>query len=99
MRSDLQSFSATDAANFFHRYYVPSNMVIGLVGDLDPDKVFPIIERYFGQLPAAPKPAELTTIEPPQNSVREVNLHDPCAAVLPRGLSPAQLSRSGRRGV
>ena len=37
--------------NFFHRYYVPSNMVIGLVGDLDPDKVMPIVERYFGQLP------------------------------------------------
>ena len=27
--SDLDSFSATDAAEFFHRYYVPSNMVIG----------------------------------------------------------------------
>ena len=35
--SDLQSFSATDAANFFKHYYVPSNMVIALVGDLDPD--------------------------------------------------------------
>src|SRR5271166_6281330 len=54
--SDLQSFSATDAANFFQRYYLPSNMVIGLVGDLDPDKVFPIIERYFSQIPSRPKP-------------------------------------------
>ena len=70
-------------------------MVIGLVGDLDPDKVFPIIERYFGQLPAAPKPDETHTIEPPQNSVREVTLHDPVAAVLPRGLSPAELSGAG----
>ena len=52
-------------------------MVIGLVGDLDPDQVFPIIERYFGQLPAAPKPTETHTIEPPQNSVREVTLQDP----------------------
>ncbi len=75
--SDLESFSATDAQEFFHRYYVPSNMVIGIVGDLDPDKVFPIIERYFSQLPAAPKPEELHTIEPPQNSVREVTLQDP----------------------
>ena len=75
--SDLQSFSATDAEDFFKRYYVPSNMVIGLVGDLNPDEVFPIIERYFSQLPAAPKPVELYTIEPPQNSVREVKLQDP----------------------
>jgi len=75
--SDLQSFSATDAADFFHHYYVPSNMVIGLVGDLDPETVFPIIEEYFGRLPATPKPEELTTTEPPQNSTRAVTLHDP----------------------
>ena len=75
--SDLQAFSATDAANFFHQYYLPSNMVIALVGDLDPDQVMPIVERYFGQIPARPKPVELTTVEPPQNSVREVKLNDP----------------------
>ncbi len=76
-QSDLESFSATDADEFFHRYYVPSNMVIGLVGDLNPDEVFPIVERYFGQIPSKPKPTELTTIEPPQNSVREVTMPDP----------------------
>jgi predicted Zn-dependent peptidase len=75
--SDLQAFSATDALNFFHHYYLPSNMVIALVGDLDPNQVMPIVERYFGQLPTTPKPTELTTIEPPQNSVREVKLNDP----------------------
>jgi predicted Zn-dependent peptidase len=75
--SDLQSFSATDAANFFHKNYVPSNMVIGLVGDLDPAKTMPVVEEYFGQLQTSPKPLELTTTEPPQNSVREVNLQDP----------------------
>jgi len=74
--SDLQSFSATDALDFFHQHYVPSNMVIALAGDLDPDQVMPIVERYFGQLPPKPKPAELTTIEPPQNSVREVKMRD-----------------------
>jgi predicted Zn-dependent peptidase len=75
--SDLQSFSATDALNFFHKNYVPSNMVIGLVGDLDPAMVMPIIEQYFGRIPSAPRPLELTTTEPPQNSSREVTLRDP----------------------
>jgi predicted Zn-dependent peptidase len=75
--SDLESFSATDAAEFFQHYYVPSNMVIALVGDLDPAKVMPIVEQYFDQLPTEPKPVELHTIEPAQNSVRQVTLHDP----------------------
>jgi predicted Zn-dependent peptidase len=75
--SDLESFSATDAAEFFQRYYVPSNMVIALVGDLDPQKVLPMVERYFDQMPSKPKPVELHTVEAPQNSVRQVTLQDP----------------------
>ncbi len=75
--SDLESFSATDAAEFFQQYYVPSNMVIALVGDLDPNQVIPIVEQYFDQLPSKPKPVELYTVEPPQNSVRQVTLQDP----------------------
>ena len=90
--SDLQSFSATDAADFFKRYYVPSNMVIGLVGDLDPEKVFPIIERYFGRCRRRPSRWSCITDEPPQNSVRRSYAAGSGAAVLPRGLSPAQLS-------
>jgi predicted Zn-dependent peptidase len=92
-QSDLDSFSATDAEEFFHRYYVPSNMVIGLVGDLDPNQVFPIIERYFGQIPSRPKPLEMTTAEPPQNSIREVTLHDQAQPIYVEGYHrPSYLS-------
>ena len=83
--SDLQSFSATDAMDFFHQYYDPSNMTIALVGDLDPDQVMPIVERYFAQLPAKPRPAELTTVEPPQNSVREVKMRDQAQPIYVEG--------------
>src|SRR5262249_11091478 len=38
--SDVHNFSATDAKNFFDRYYVPANMTIAIVGDLDPDKTW-----------------------------------------------------------
>src|SRR5271166_4913134 len=31
--SDLNSFSATDAKKFFDKYYIPSNMVVTVVGD------------------------------------------------------------------
>ena len=83
--SDLQSFSATDALEFFHRYYESSNMVIALVGDLDPAQVMPIVEKYFAQLPAKPKPEEVTTVEPPQNSVREVKMRDQAQPIYVEG--------------
>jgi len=75
--SDLRHFSATDAANFFKTYYVPSNMIVAVVGDLDPDTLFPVIERYFGRIPSGPKPEEYISTQTPQISDRTVLLHDP----------------------
>ena len=75
--SDLNSFSATDAQHFFDRYYIPPNMVVAVVGDVRAAEAMPIIEKYFGRLPALPKPDERTTTEPPQNSERKVVLEDP----------------------
>ncbi|HXZ80824.1 MAG TPA: pitrilysin family protein [Terriglobales bacterium] len=74
--SDVHSFSATDAMNFYDTYYVPSNMVVAVVGDLDPARDWPVIERYFGRLPTRPQPDERTTTEPPQNSERRVVLKE-----------------------
>jgi predicted Zn-dependent peptidase len=74
--SDLNSFSATDAQAFFDRYYIPSNMVVSVVGDLDPVKTMDLIEKYFGKIPSHAKPDERTTTEPPQDSERRVVLHE-----------------------
>ena len=72
--SDLNSFSATDAQKFFDQYYIPSNMVVAVVGDVKASEAMPIVEKYFGRLPTKPKPDERTTTEPPQNSERRVIL-------------------------
>jgi predicted Zn-dependent peptidase len=74
--SDLQAFSATDAMSFYNRYYIPSNMVIALVGDVKPEGVLPLVEKYLGRLPARPNPGPLRTAEPPQNAEREVILRE-----------------------
>src|SRR5277367_5552510 len=74
--SDLNSFSATDAKNFFDKYYIPSNMVVTVVGDVKTSETLPILEKYFGRLPAHPQPDEYTTTEPPQNAERRVVLQD-----------------------
>jgi predicted Zn-dependent peptidase len=74
--SDLNSFSATDADQFFQEYYVPSNMVIGLAGNVKPAEAMPIIEKYLGRLPGHDKPDERNTVEPPQKSERRVVLQE-----------------------
>ena len=72
--SDLNSFSATDAQKFFDKYYVPSNMVVAVAGDIKATEAMPMLEKYFGRLPTRPVPDETTTTEPPQNAERKVVL-------------------------
>jgi predicted Zn-dependent peptidase len=72
--SDLNTFSATEAQGFFDKYYVPSNMVVSIAGDIKAAQAMPLLEKYFGRLPKRPLPDETTTTEPPQNSERRVVL-------------------------
>ena len=74
--SDLESFSATDAAAFYKKYYVPANMVVAIVGDVKAAEVMPIMEKYFGRLAKGPKPDPLRTVEPKQFTERTVILRE-----------------------
>jgi predicted Zn-dependent peptidase len=73
---DLNTFSATDAKKFFDEYYIPSNMVVVVVGDVKTAETLALVEKYFGRIPSHEKPDERTTTEPPQNAERRVVLHD-----------------------
>jgi predicted Zn-dependent peptidase len=83
--SDLRAFSATDAVNFFHKYYVPANIVVTVVGDLKATEALPVIEKYFGRIPARPAPDPERVKEPPQNSLRTVSIHDPSQPIYVEG--------------
>src|SRR6266404_134732 len=83
--SDLNSFSATDAQHFFDTYYIPSNMVVAVAGDIDPAQAMAVIEKYFSRIPSHEKPDERTTTEPPQNSERRVVLHETSQPVYVEG--------------
>jgi predicted Zn-dependent peptidase len=70
--SEISQVSATEAEAFHKKYYVPSNIVIAVVGDIKASEAMPILERYFSKIPTGPKPEPMTTIEPPQFAERSV---------------------------
>lgn len=76
-RSDLERLTMTDAQAFFERYYGPSNLVTAIVGGIKAKEIIPIIDKYFGRIPARPKPQPLRTHEPPQIAETVVTLRDP----------------------
>ena len=83
--SDLQTISATDAKAFFKKYYVPSNIVIAIVGDVKPSEAMPVIEKYFGRIPKGPAPEPLRTVEPPQQAEKTVVLHESAQPIYLEG--------------
>lgn len=44
----LKNPSITNIKNYFNRYYVPNNTAICMAGDMNPDEVIALIDRYFG---------------------------------------------------
>ncbi|MBW4043696.1 MAG: insulinase family protein [Acidobacteria bacterium] len=75
--SELSQITATEADTFHKTYYVPSNIVVAVVGDVKAAEVMPMLEKYFGRIPAGPKPEEMTTVEPPQTAEKSVILREP----------------------
>jgi len=64
--SEVSQISATEAMEFHKKYYVGSNVVVVVVGDVDAKTAMPMLEKYFSKVPAGPKPEEMTTVEPKQ---------------------------------
>jgi predicted Zn-dependent peptidase len=72
--SDVANLRRADAKAFVDTYWVPGNIVMGIVGDVDPASAQRLAERYFGTIPAKPLPAVIHTQEPPQLGPKTVAL-------------------------
>jgi predicted Zn-dependent peptidase len=74
---DLAELKRSEARAFLERYYVPGNIVLSMVGDVDPAEAKRLAEKYFGPMPARPMPPMLRTVEPPQAGPRTIELDIP----------------------
>lgn len=72
--SDVSHLTRKQTEEFFHRYYGAANATVAIVGDFDTQKIIPMIDRYFGSLPAGQKTPRRITVEPPQEGERRVAL-------------------------
>ena len=75
--TEISGVTATEAEHFHERYYTPRNIVVAVVGDFKSADALPMLERYFSQVPSAPKPEELATVEPPQIAGKSIVLREP----------------------
>ena len=65
--SDIPSYTLAQAKDYFATYYAPNNLTGVLVGDFEPAQVKPLLDRYFGRIPAGKTaPPPVVTLEPRQ---------------------------------
>ncbi|MFM2062161.1 MAG: hypothetical protein RLZZ507_1831 [Cyanobacteriota bacterium] len=74
---DIRNLTPANVKQFFENYYVPSNLTIAVVGDVNPDEVKKLAKIYFGRYQAKPKAQAKITPEPKQTATREVTLELP----------------------
>lgn len=53
--ADLDAASLDDVKSWFRSHYGPNNAVLVLAGDVDAKEARPLVEKYFGAIPAGPK--------------------------------------------
>jgi predicted Zn-dependent peptidase len=92
--SDIMNYSRDAVKAYFDKNYVPSNMVVVIVGDVNAPEVIAMAKKYFGRLKASPAPEPVATVEPEQKGERRVTLEDPaqplfvCGFHIPSNTSP-----------
>jgi zinc protease len=56
---DLKAMKLEEVQEFFRSYYHPSNASLSLAGAIETPRALELAEKYFGELPAGPKPARV----------------------------------------
>lgn len=82
-RNVLQRVSPAQMSEIQHRYYVPNNTALIVTGDVNPDSVFAMAERYLGDWPRAEDPFSTDPIPavPPLTASSVVYVEQPVGAV------------------
>lgn len=79
--ADLDAASLDDVRNWFRQHYGPNNAVLVLAGDVDVKTARPLVEKWFGSIPAGPKQPRLAVSIPTLPAPKSEVLEDRVATV------------------
>lgn len=68
--SHIENARLEHVKSFFYHHYAPNNAVLTVAGNVDPDHVFKLAEKWFGPVPRRDVPVRNLPQEPPQEEPR-----------------------------
>jgi zinc protease len=79
--ADLDAASLADVKQWFIDNYGPNNAVLVLAGDITPAEALPLVNRYFGAIPAGPVNVPAAADVPTLSAPKSIVMKDRVAAV------------------
>lgn len=80
-RHEMPELTLEDALSFYGKHYAPNNAILIVAGDVTPDEVRALAEKYYGAIPANPDlPERVRAQEPDQMAERRMVFEDPRVA-------------------
>jgi zinc protease len=75
--NDLENMRLADARRWYETWYAPNNATLVVAGDVEPEEVFRLAEKFFGPIPPRELPLRKVQNEPRQFGVKRITVKAP----------------------
>ncbi|KEO60123.1 hypothetical protein DT23_14085 [Thioclava indica] len=76
-RKEMEGLTRQNALDWYHEFYAPNNAILVVAGDVTPDEVKTLAEKYYGPLkPTEDLKPRARPQEPPQRAARHLTFKD-----------------------
>ena len=75
--NDLVNMKAVDARDWYRSWYAPNNATVVISGDVDPQQISKMVQKYYGVAAAHELPVRKPQVEPPQKGIKQVLVKAP----------------------
>ncbi len=75
--NEIEKYEWVDVKKFYDMWYAPNNAVLVVSGDMTMEKLKPMVEKYFGEIPRKEIPERIRPVVPPAPSGVFARLRDP----------------------
>lgn len=80
--NEIKAITPDNMREYYNKYYCPSNVVLTVVGDVEPEKVFQLVKKYFGKIKRRNLPERNYGGLPEQKEEKRVTLTMPFSSRL-----------------
>lgn len=99
---EIAALDRQDLLDFYEVHYTPANAILVVAGDVTPDRVRALAQKYYGQIPSREIADRARLQEPPQRAPRQLTMRDARVRVPSWSrtyLAPSRLAGETRHAI